>query len=191
MVMPNLYPDKHEAAEIDRVLAEAGRTTPADRARAFRAFANSEIGEESWLVDQLETNDEWKAKPSEADAARMSEIAVFEKIAFTTKGTAAAATARSRLVKAVGEAAANAAALRYGLQGIGDFSTVGKAPTAANAAVDDDDKAKPANPWLDTSADGEDKRIAYIKQHGSRAAAAKAREANRDLAGRPHSYGGR
>ncbi len=66
----------------------------------------------------------WAKPASESDRV----LAELEKQAFTAN-TAAAATARSKLVKEIGEDRANIAARKYGLNSIGDFKRVGVAPT--------------------------------------------------------------
>jgi hypothetical protein len=69
----------------------------------------------------------WSKQPTAADTA----TAALEREAFTSTG-AAAATARAKLVKAVGEDQANIAARTYGLKSIGDFASKGVGPACAD-----------------------------------------------------------
>jgi hypothetical protein len=123
----------------------------------------------------------WTSPPTAADAAN----AALERQAFEGKGNA---SARAKLVRSIGQEAADAAAVRYGLRGVGDFASKGTAP----AVTDDkggDDKSKDdksTNPWrLPPGPEGDAKRAAAIRSLGPRVCAGLAKACSVDLAGRP------
>lgn len=177
--------DTTELKTMKDALIEAGANLNVALPAAVEAFAergewtNETAG--SWVAQAKAKHPEfWIKPPTEADLAN----AELEKQAFTGKGNA---TARAKLVKAVGEDDANERARKYGLRNVGDFARRGIAP------VTDDDKNKDTkpdaakNPWVLPPDDPEGiaRRNGIIRSLGTRVASELARAAGKDIAARP------
>lgn len=183
--MPTLLPDKDELAAMKAALTEADANLDVALPAAVAAFKDGEWSAErceSWVtLAKSEKPELWTKQPTAADSAN----AALERAAFEGKGDA---VARSKLVKAVGEHAANATAIKYGLRGIGDFKSKGIAPATADKGdgKGDDKDTTTKNPWkLPPGPEADAARAAFIRSVGTKAASGLAKAAGVDLAGRP------
>jgi hypothetical protein len=179
-----LPPNKEEMDAASAALTEAG----VQDIESAKLIAVSDFDAGSWTLETVAGYayrlkaahpELWTKPPSEADLAN----AALAREAFEGKGDA---VARSKLVRTIGQDAADAEARKFGLAGVGDFRRIGKAPTAPNGAEDKGGKDKSHNPWrLPPGPEGDAKRAAFIRSCGTKAAAGLAKSAGVDLSGRP------
>jgi hypothetical protein len=98
------------------------------------------------------------------------------------------ASKMQELARQVGLEQAHEIAKGYGKRDAFDRKTIGRTPEERDAMAARAERAKTdprKNPWADTTADGERRRIEAIRALGSKVASELARAANVDLAGRP------
>lgn len=172
------YPDKNELAELKRGLKEGGITDPRALPMAIKAFSESEFTIE--MVDSYAVLLREKLNAPAGDNG-LGEHAELIRESYEGRGNP---DARTRLVKAVGQAAADAAGRPFGLNGVTDFWRAGKLPEGFAPPKD----KTTSNPWSDRykgRAPADQERIRIIKTLGTRAATEMARSANVDIAGRP------
>lgn len=191
-----MLPNKDELAILDEAIAAANADPAKARPAIVKAFVAGDLTldqVDSWFVVQKEARpDLWSKDPAQAELDEAT--ASLAQAAFVGRGSV---DARGRLVKAVGEVAADRLARLHGIKGLTDFKTIGKAPTEGDGEPDDKGKdtvadkgkGKPStNPWSPNyrgSNPAEAERVRIIKSLGTRAAASMATSAGTDLAGRP------
>src|ERR1700686_60721 len=108
-------PNKDELAEIRRAAKDTGALPKEAEAAAVEAFSKGEFtteGVDSWFSLQFVQRPELWRHIDPAVAALDAEHGVLAREAFEGKGSPGA---RSKLVKAVGEATAGSVAKEYGL----------------------------------------------------------------------------
>src|SRR5882672_4355598 len=101
--MPTLYPNKDELPEIKRAIKDAGITDPRALALAITDFSKGEYTAETVDGYAVMLNEKLTALPATGGDG-FGEHAELVEQAFSGKGNA---DARSRLVTAVGKAAAD------------------------------------------------------------------------------------
>lgn len=143
-----LLPDKTELAEIRRALTESG-ADPHCEAAAIDAFAAGAFTAEtvdSWFALTKHKRPElWqppKAEQEHSDDDEGEHADLIEQ-AFDGAGNV---TARGKLLKAIGQEAADKAAKRWGLKGFADYKSRGTKPNKDKP--EGNGKEKTTNPFL-------------------------------------------
>jgi hypothetical protein len=179
--MPNVV-NKDLLAAAREAATEAGViNTVAAVAECVERLQTGEIepdGLAAHLALAAAKNPEWWKQP-DADKGAGDEHGELIELAFVGKGNA---TARGKLVKLIGEQAANEQARKFSVSSIADFKSVGKAPEVDPAVPKD---KRISNPFEDDTAAGEGRRIAFIKSAGTAKATSLAHSAGRTITGQP------